>query len=294
MKPLLRLLPVLALLFSPSLLAQEAETAPSEPRPQDDPPVWAGTFDEAVERARAMKEGRILVELRDAQCPECERMEKLLYPSASFNAFTRDKVPVSVLRGTQDGQTLAARFRIRQVPAWLVVTPDLLLSGKQEGESNQSTWIDRFVASERSWGEFLQLLEAEKKSPSDPAAALAVGEEGFRRFGDAMAEERFRRVADDRKAPAELREKALSYLATIALEARRLDEAEKILKQLAAKSKDPALREKAELRLADVEVGRDERKKAADRLKAFLAKYPESPLRPQAEALLNALGASNP
>lgn len=293
MKPMLRILPVLALLASPVLLAQAAETAPAEPRPQDDPPVWAETFDGAVERARGMKAGRVLVELRDAQCPECERMEKLLYPSASFKAFTRDKVPVSVLRGTHEGQMLTARFRLRQFPAWLVVTPDLLLSGKQEGESNQSTWIDRFVATERAWEEFLQKLEAEKTSPSDPAAALAVGEDAFRRFGDAMAEERFRRVAEDRKAPAELREKASSYLATIALEARRLDEAEKILKQLAATSKDPALREKAELRLADVEVGRDERKKAADRLRAFLAKYPESTLRPQAEALLKALGASD-
>jgi thioredoxin-like negative regulator of GroEL len=294
MKPLLRLLPVLALLSSPLLVAQEAETAPSGPLPESDLPAWAETFDEAVERARAMQGGRILVELRDARCPECERMEKLLYPSASFVAFTKDKVPVSVLRGTHDGDKLAERFRIRQVPAWLVVTPDLLLSGKQEGESNQSTWIERFVASERGWEEFLRKLEAEKVSPRDPAAALAVAEDAYRRFGDAMAEERFRRVADDRKAPAEMREKASSYLATIALEARRLDEAEKILKRLAATSKDPALREKAELRLADVEVGRDERKKAADRLKAFLAKYPESPLRPQAEALLQALGASNP
>lgn len=294
MKPLLRLLPVLALLSSPLLVAQEAEKAPSGPLPESDLPAWAETFDEAVERARAMKGGRILVELRDARCPECERMEKLLYPSASFVAFTKDKVPVSVLRGTHEGDTLAARFRVRQAPAWLVVTPDLLLCGKQEGESNQSTWIERFVASERGWEEFLQKLEAEKDTPRDPAAVLAVAEDAYRRFGDAMAEERFRRVADDRKAPAGMREKSLSYLATIALEARRLDEAEKILKQLAATSKDPALREKAELRLADVEVGRDERKKAADRLKAFLAKYPESSLRPQAEALLQALGASNP
>jgi hypothetical protein len=294
MKPLLRLLPVLALLSSPLLHAQEAETAPSEAGSQDDPPVWAETFDEAVERARAMKGGRILVELRDTRCTECDQMASFVYPSASFRAFTRDKVPVRIVRGTPEAKHLVERYRIRTVPSWLVLTPDLLLAGKQEGESNQSTWINRFIATEREWGEFLRKVEDEKASPSDPAAAMAVGEDAYRRFGDAMAEERFRRVADDRKAPAEMREKALSYLATIALEARRLDEAEKILKQLAATSKDPALREKAELRLVDVEVGRDERRKAADRVKAFLAKYPESPLRPQAEGLLQALGGSNP
>ncbi len=293
MKLKLRLLPVLALLASPHLLAQEAETAPAA-RPQDDPPVWAGTFDEAVERARKTRDGRILVELRDPQCAECERMEKLLYPSASFRAFTRDKVPVSVLSGTHDGQRLAERFAVRTLPAWLVVTPDLLLCGKQEGESNQSAWIDRFVASERSWGEFLKKLEDERKAPTDLAAVMAVAEDAFRRFGDAMAEERFRRVADARGAAAELRAKALSYLASIALEARRLDEAETALTKILSTSKDPALLEKAELRLADVEVGRGERTKAADRLRAFLKKHPDSPLRPQAEALLGALGAPQP
>lgn len=294
MKPMLPLLPVLALLSSPLLLAQEAEKAPSGPLPESDLPVWSATLEEALERARSMKGGRVLVELRDPQCPECERMERLLYPSASFVAFTKDKVPVSVLRGSPDGQRLSGLFRVRQSPAWLVLTPDLLLCGKQEGESNQSTWIERFIATERAWEEFLGKLETEKGSPNDPAAVLAVAEDAYRRYGDAMAEERFRRLADDRKAPADVREKADAYLASIALEARRLDEAEKILKQLAATAKDPALREKAELRLADVDLGRDERQRAADRLKAFLAKHPESPLRPQAEALLNALGHSNP
>lgn len=294
MKPAFRILPVLALLSSSLLVAQEAEKAPAGPLPESDLPLWAATFDEAVERARSMQDGRVLVELRDPQCPECERMERLLYPSASFVAFTKDKVPVSVLRGTHEGQLLAGRFGVRQAPAWLVLTPDLLLCGKQEGESNQSTWIERFIATERGWEEFLGKLETEKASPKDPAATLAVAEDAYRRYGDAMAEERFRRVAGDRKAPADLKEKASSYLATIALEARRLDEAEQILKRLAATSKDPALREKAELRLADVDLGRDERQRATDRLKAFLAKYPESPLRPQAEALLEALGVSRP
>jgi hypothetical protein len=267
MKLLLRSLLVLAALTStPLLIAQEAPKPDPPSRPQDDPPVWAGTFDEAVERARKLPGGRVLVEVREAACPDCERMEKLVYPTASFRAF----------------------------PAWLVVSTDGLLCGKQEGASNQSTWVERFVATEREWAAFQQKLQKEKKAPNDLSAVLAVAEDAYRRFGDEMAGKRFRRIADDPKSSTALKEKALPYLASIGLAAGRLDDAERDLKALLVLTKDPALREKAELRLVDVEVGRGERRKAQEKLKGFLAKYPESPLRPQAEALLEALSAPNP
>ena len=296
MKPLPRFLLAPVLLLSPVLLAQPSEKPPEKPsaasRLQDAPPVWAGTFDEAVQRARAMKNGRVFVELRAAECPECERMEKLIYPSASFRAFMRDKVPVVLDRAGPDGQRLAERFGIQRMPAWLVLTPDLLLAGRQEGGSSQAAWIDAFVASEQAWGEFLRKLDAEKKAPSDPAAAFAVGEEAFRRVGDEMAKERFQRVAGDKKAPTELRERSLAYLAAIALEARRFDDAEKALKQLLSTTKNPELLEQAELRLADVEIGRGDRTKAASILRSFLEKHPQSPRRRDVEALLEAIDPS--
>ena len=123
-------------------------------------------------------------------------------------------------------------------------------------------------------------------------STFAVGEEAFRRVGDEMAQERFQRVARDTKAPTQLRERSLAYIAAIALEARRFDDAEKALKQLLATTKDPALLEQAELRLADVEIGRGEKKKAAALLKGFLEKHPQSPMRQDAKALLEALDPS--
>lgn len=290
--PLMRNLLVTVLLFAPVLLAQPEEKTPPAARLQDENPVWASSFDDAVARARAMPSGRVFVEIRSANCPECERMDKLIYPSASFRAFMRDKVPVVLDRAAPDGQRLAERFGLQRVPAWLVVTPDLLLAGRQEGGSSQAAWIESFVASERAWAEFRHKLDLEQKNPSDPAAAFAVGEEAFRRVGDAMARERFERVAGDGKAPAELRGRSLAYLAAIALEERRFDDAEKALKKIISTTKDPALAEKAELRLADVEIGRGENRKAAALLKTFVEKHPQSPARKDAEALLEALEAS--
>lgn len=291
MKLTLRLLALLVLLpLARPLDARQADKA-LQGRPQDEPPAWAATWDEALAQARKTPDGRVLVELREAACADCERMEKLVYPSASFRAFCRDKVPVSLLVGTAEGDVIARRYAVRSFPAWLVVSTDGLLCGKQEGASNQSTWIDRFVATERDWNLFLGKLEAERQAPDDLAAVYAVAEEAYRRFGDDMAEARFRRIADDRKAPMALREKSLPYLATMSLAARRFDDAERDLKRLLSVTKDPAVREKAELRLVDVAVGRGERRRAEGMLEAFLKKHPESPLRPQAEALLEALRA---
>lgn len=274
------------LLLAPGLLAAQ-DPVPAAAAP-DDAPVWVVGLSEALERARSL-DRRVLVELRDAHCPDCERMEKLVYPAASFRDFMRDKVAVSVPRGTDDGRTLAERFRVRATPAWLVVTPDLLLCGKQEGASNQSTWFERFVEAERAWADFRRRLDEEAAQPDDVALALAVGEEAYRRYGDAFAETRFRRVAAAPAASPETRSRALSYLATIALEARRFDDAEKALNGILATAKDPVLLEKAELRLADVAVGRGKRDDAAARLRAFVEKHPSSPMKAEAEALLKAL-----
>ncbi len=281
----LRHLLALLLLAPGVLLAQEA-VPPAEAA--DDAPVWAVGLSEALDRARSL-DRRVLVELRNAHCPECERMEKLVYPVPSFRDFMRDKVAVSVPRGTEDGRKLVARFRVRATPAWLVVTPDLLLCAKQEGASNQSTWFERFVEAERAWASFRRRLAEETARPDDLALALAVGEEAYRRYGDAFAESRFWRVAAAPLASPETRARALSFLATIALEARRFDDAEKALDGILATAKDPVLLEKAELRLADVAVGRGKRDDAAARLRAFVEKHPSSPMKAEAEALLKAL-----
>ncbi|MDX9734315.1 MAG: tetratricopeptide repeat protein [Thermoanaerobaculia bacterium] len=282
-----------ALLVAPLLLAQGPQTAfPSEG--SDAPVDWAETMPDALKRAGALDGGRLLVEIRDARCSECERVEKLLYPSASFRAFLKDKVPVRLLRGTPDADRLYARYRLRTSPAWLVLSTDLMLCGKLEGDTNQSTWIQSFFESEKAWAAFLRAVEEEKASPADPARTFAVGEEAYRRYGDVMAERRFRKLSDDDAAPAELRAKSLAYLATFALEASRFDDASRTLERVLATTKDPALQERAELRLADVEIGRGDHPKAAARLKAFLEKHPQSPLKPQAEGLLRLLDSPRP
>ncbi len=294
------------------LLMQLAQKAPAEgasmPAPSATSPatgsayagaagldvIWAPNLEQAQSAARAMKDGRILLFFTDPDCGECSRMLKIIAPSTSFYAFTRDKVPVPIAISEPSGLALAQKMRVVGVPTWIVATPDLLECSRQEGVTTQKNWVDTFVAGERGWAAYRRAAAAEAANPGDAALVFEVAKQTYQRGGREQAEGRFRRLADDPKAPAAVKEQSSAYLASIDLDAGRFDEATKRLDALAAGAIDPELRERAELRRADVEIARGRRDLAAYRLKAFKKAHPDSPLVQEADALLDALQKPGP
>ena len=286
------------LLFALSLLAQIAppppQTGSSFAAPAGLEVIWAPTVAQAQESARSMKDGRILIFFTDPDCGECSRMLKIIAPSTSFFAFTRDKVPVPVPISTPEGLKLAQKMRVVGVPTWILATPDLLECSRQEGVTTQQGWVDAFVAGERSWAEFRRAQAAESANPANAAAVFEVARQLFQRGAREQAEGRFRRLAADPAVPPEIREQASAYVASIDLDAGRLDDATKILDELAKNAKSPQLRERAELRRADVEIARGRRDLAAYRLREFMKAHPASPLAAEAQAVLDALQGKMP
>jgi hypothetical protein len=289
-----------------TLLAQTTQTPPAGGTSMSVPPappqtgsayagaagldvIWAATIEEAQARARAMKDGRILLFFTDKDCGECDRMLKIIAPSTSFFAFTRDKVPVPITISDPAGLKLAQKMRVVGVPTWIVATPDLLECSRQEGVTPQQGWVETFIRGERDWAAFRRAQEAEKENPGDLAAVYEVARQLFARGAREQAEGRFRRLVADPKASADVREESKAYLASIDLDAGRFDDATGLLDDLAANAKDPQLRERAELRRADVELARGRKDLAAYRLKEFLKAHPGSPRAAEAQALLDAL-----
>jgi hypothetical protein len=241
-----------------------------------------------------MKDGRILIFFTDADCGECDRMLKIIAPSTSFFAFTRDKVPVPVAISRPEGLKLAQRMRVVGVPTWIVATPDLLECSRQEGVTTQQGWVETFIQGERGWAGYKRAAATEAANPGDTAAMYEVARQLFQRGAREQAEGRFRRLASDPNLGPEQKEQVDGYLASIDLDAGRLDEATKRLDTLIASAKSPRLKERAELRRADVEIARGRRDLAAYRLKEFLKAHPESPLGAEAQALLDALKGRAP
>jgi tetratricopeptide (TPR) repeat protein len=256
--------------------------------------LWARTLAEATEGAKRLRDGRILIFFVEPDCGQCDRMAALVAPSTSFFAFTRDKVPLYEDVSTSEGKDLARRLRIRVTPSWILVTPELLECGRQEGPTTQQGWVDAFIGVERGWAAFKRAAAAEAENPGNAPAVYEVARQLFQRGGREQAETRFRRLDADPNLAPELKEQVNGYLATIDLDAGRLDEATKHLDILIATAKDPALKQRAELRRADVEIGRGRKDLATRRLKKFLAAHPDSPLAAEAKALLDALQGKAP
>lgn len=256
--------------------------------------LWARTLGEAAEGAKRMKAGRILIFFVEPNCGQCDRMKAIIAPSTSFYAFTRDKVPLYEDVSTPEGKDLARRLRIRATPAWVLVTPELLECGRQEGPTTQQGWVDAFIQVERGWAGYRKALAAEAAAPGDAQLVFEVARQTYQRGGGAQAETRFRRLADDHKAPATIREQALGYLTALEMETGRFDDAVSHLDTLVATAQDPSLRERAELRRADVEIARGRRDLAAWRLKEFQKAHPGSAHAAEVQALLDALQGNVP
>ncbi|MFI5180357.1 MAG: hypothetical protein ACHQPI_03090 [Thermoanaerobaculia bacterium] len=289
---------MLSTILLSAVLAQSAPaTAPSEPSPTPAAVpgpaglevIWSSSWDEAVEAAHKIPNGRVLVYFGDDDCGQCRRMEALIWPSTSFFAFTRDKVPVYEKFSGPEGKKLAATLRVKEIPAWVVVTPELLVSGRQVGPTSQMGWVQAFVEAEKGWYRYRKLRDDEKANPGDPRLVFDVALESFHRNGDSVAESRFQRLGSDPKTPPDLREQSLAYLATIQLDSERPEDAGKSLDQLLSIAKEPRIRQRAELRRADVDIALGRKDLAAARLRAFKKEWPDSPALPEVDRLLDAI-----
>jgi hypothetical protein len=301
--------PMLALLTLLPALAQQPVSAPAatpDPAPVSAEKgsavagaaglevLWARTLAEATEGAKRLRDGRILIFFVEPDCGQCDRMAALVAPSTSFYAFTRDKVPLYEDVSTPEGKDLARRLRIHGTPTWIVITPDLLECGRQEGPTTQQGWVDAFIQVERGWAGYRKLLAAETAEPANPQLVFDAARQTYQRGGGTQAESRFRRLALDAKTPATIREQSLGYLTSLEMESGRFDDAVSHLDTLIATAQDPALKQRAELRRADVEIARGRKDLATWRLKEFLKAHPDSPLAAEAQALLDALQGKAP
>ena len=255
---------------------------------------WVSTWDEALAAAKKIPNGRILIEFVDNNCGGCQRMEALIVPSTSFFSFMRDKVALRLVRSSADGQRLSAKFGVATVPAWVVTTPDLLLSGFQMGQTSQTSWFQTFSQTERSWGDYRRKLDEEAKNPANQELVFDVARETFKRGGDPLAETRFQRLVDVSTTKPEIKEQSLAYLASIKLDSKRVEEAAKDLELLIKIGKDPVLHERAQLRMADVELARGRKDQAIRRLEEFQKTYPSSPRFAEAGELLKVIRPEAP
>ncbi len=230
----------------------------------------------AIEESKKRGNCRIFVFFDAKECSDCERMNALVLPARIFREVVEDKVIVRVDVNSEEGARLGEEYGISSAPAWIVMTPDGLLSWLQKGMTPQGAWLELLSRSEESWTAYQKLVAEAAENPNDGAKVFESARETFRRHGDAQSEKSFSRLVSDPSTPAPILEQSLAYLATIEMNQKKLDEARVHLEALLKIAKDPALRERAELRLVEVEIGKENGAAASARLERFAGSHPDA------------------
>ena len=140
------------------------------------------------------------------------------------------------------------------------------------------------------------MLEKEKADPTDRALVFENARETYRRFGEAQAGKSFLLLVASPDTPDPLREQSLAYLASIAMNAKRLDEARAHLETLLRTGKDPVLLTRAELRLVDLELAKNDPAAARARLDRFTKAHPGTETRAveELDRIIQTLGPPSP
>jgi hypothetical protein len=273
--PSLRSLLLLALLFRGGAGASPAVPASDKPATRPAAPQF-DSLSRGIEEARKRGSCRIFVFLDAKECGDCDRMNSLIIPARIFKDVVEDKVVVRVDVNSEEGARLGEAYGISSAPAWIVMTPDGVLSWLHKGMTPQAAWLELLSVSEDRWNLYQKMLAEETANPTDGKRAFENARETFRRHGDAQAEKGFRRLVGDPSTPLPIREQSLAYLATIEMNGKRLDEAREHLETLLKIGQDPALRERAELRLVEVEIGKNDAAAAKRLLDQFVKAHPDS------------------
>ena len=271
----LRFLLLLTLLLRGVADARPTVPASDKPAVRPTAPQFS-SLSRGIEEARKRGNSRIFVFVDAKQCGDCDRMNALVIPARIFRDFVEDKVVVRVDISSEEGARLGEEYGISSAPAWIVMTPDGVLSWLHKGMTPQAAWLELLSVSEERWKLYQKMLAEETANPTDGQRVFESARETFRRHGDAQAEKGFRRLVDDPSTPPPILEQSLAYLATIEMNGKRLDEAREHLETLLKIGQDPALRERAELRLVEVEIGKNDAAAAKRRLNQFVKAHPNS------------------
>lgn len=98
----------------------------------DSLPFVSLSFEEALAKARVEKK-LVFVDLAADWCSWCTRMDEDVFPDARVRAALLDFVPVRVDTDKGGGRAVANRYRVRGLPAYLVLNGDGELVGRFDG-----------------------------------------------------------------------------------------------------------------------------------------------------------------
>jgi thioredoxin-like negative regulator of GroEL len=247
----------------------------------------AATWHKTVAKAQAeAKQGNklILVDLWADWCGWCKRMEQEVFPSAVFQAGTKNYVLLKL--DTEDGAEgtkTAASFGVRSLPTFLLLTPDLALAGMVQGYAPAEGFMEKLLEVEDQYFDYQKRVRAEPKSASD-RDKLTLTEEMVSRRDFGRAEPRLVALTKGAKGP--VRDEAYNQLAGLYAAQGKWDKAEATLRQALTVNQKGEAAERNQMALAQVYMSTKNFPAAVAELKVFKSRYPQSEMIPSVNAII--------
>jgi tetratricopeptide (TPR) repeat protein len=256
---------------------------------------WAATPDEA--KVRAAAENKLVFIQFDREgrvCGLCRRMEGLLYPAMDFEALLLSMVPVKVQMDSPEGRELALRYRVHEVPAVVVTTPEGRVVFFMEGFLNTPDFYQHIYSDLKSYREFARRVDGQDIAQLPAKEALQTGIELYQRQDSASALPRLRRAIAARDATAQIRDDARELLAAVELDLGEPAAARQTADRLIAGTKDAARRERAELFRAQIPLAENNPAEALRLFRKFQKEHPNSASHAKVDEMIQKLAAAEP
>lgn len=255
------------------------------------PGEWLTTVKEALAAARD-GDRLILVDLYADWCGWCKVLDKEVFSSSEFRAFSADLVLLRVdVEDGGEGSVLQARFGANSLPTTLILDADLAKVGEVRGYAPTPRFIAAVRGQLEAYGAMLEAYDKAQRG-ADVALMRRLGEE-FHARGDTR---RAATLYDAALNKVERGGAAAAWLHYLAADAHRLngelERAESSFQQadrLAAGSDDRQLGEQLAMLRYYLAHDSGDCPEAVASLEKFLENHPRSGLRSQAKYTLAAL-----
>lgn len=266
----------------PAAITPAPANAPAASREKSDPlppgpgnVAWATRVEEA--RTRASRQDKLVFfEFAKKECGYCDRMDKLLYPAADFEALLASMVPIKVDLESPTGKEFAARYGFSEAPAILITRPEGRLVFLMEGFSNQEEFFRHASAGIDGYRKFAKRVESQDIAKLPMKEALETGTELYRRSDPEAALPRLRRAAAAPGATGSEREDALEVLAAAEFDLAQPAASRRTIDRLIAMTKDGPRKERAELFRAQIPLAENRPTEALALFRKFQKDHPHS------------------
>jgi thioredoxin-related protein/ribosomal protein S21 len=249
---------------------------------------WLKSLTAAQKQAKA-DHALIFVDLFADWCGWCHQLEQQVFPSESFQKATDGYVLLRLnTEDGADGTKLAQRYGVTSLPTSLVITHDMVVAGMIRGFLPPEPYSKMIVDTEKGFTDFRKRAASEASIASDYKKRLELAREFRMHYAFDKAIARFKKLVDDSKTPAAIRDQAYYDMALTQYANNQLDDCEKTIREFSKKQKEGDSYERSLLLLGEVYFAKGNYLSAVNELKSFKTKFPQSPLLNQVNMMLPA------